>query len=160
MNFRKIGYNLGVIATIIVLIWIGIFKFTAGEAMAIKGFVSHSFLMSWMYNVFSIQMVSNLIGVFEIVTGILLIVSFWNSKIGKIAGYLSLVIFLTTLSFLFTTPGVWKISEGIPVTEFFVLKDLAFLAIALQVIGRNSDKAEPEIYKKQDSKKNYEKVLS
>lgn len=160
MNLRKTGYNLGVIATIIVLLWIGILKFTAGEAMAIKGFVSNSFLMSWMYKVFSLQMVSNLIGVFEIVTGILLIVSFRNSKIGKIAGYLSLVIFLTTLSFLFTTPGVWKISEGVPVTEFFVLKDLAFVAIALQVIGRNSDEAQVDISKKHEPNKYYEKVVS
>lgn len=118
MNYNKTGYNLGVITTIIVLVWIGIFKFTAVEAMAIKGFVSHSPLMNWMYSLFSVQMVSNLIGVFEIVTGVLLIVSFWNSSIGKIGGYLSLAIFLTTLSFLFTTPGVWKISEGVPVTDF------------------------------------------
>jgi uncharacterized membrane protein YkgB len=160
MNFKKTGYNLGVIATIIVLVWIGILKFTAGEAMAIKGFVSHSFLMSWMYKVFSDQKVSDLIGVFEIVTGILLIVSFRNSKIGKIAGYLSLVIFLTTLSFLFTTPGVWKISEGVPVTEFFVLKDLAFLAIALQIIGHSSDEAHVDITKKREPGKYYEKVTS
>ena len=159
MNYNKTGYNLGVIATIIVLVWIGILKFTAGEAMAIKGFVSNSFLMSWMYKVFSLQMVSNLIGVFEITTGILLIASFWNSKIGRVAGYLSLVIFLTTLSFLFTTPGVWKISEGVPVTEFFVLKDLAFLAIALQVIGRNSAETST-VLKKRESDKYYEKVFS
>lgn len=153
MNFKKAGYNLGVIATIIVLIWIGIFKFTAGEAMAIKGFVSHNFLMSWLYQFFSVQTVSDLIGVFEIITGMLLIVSFWNSTIGRIAGYLSLIIFLTTLSFLFTTPGVWKISEGVPVTEFFVLKDLAFLAIALQVIGRSRDKVQG-IYKNHEPVKN------
>lgn len=159
MNFKKTGYNLGVIATIIVLIWIGIFKFTAVEARAIKGLVSNSFLMSWMYKVFSLQMVSNLIGVFEIITGILLIASFRNSKIGKIGGYLSLVIFLTTLSFLFTTPGVWRISEGVPVTEFFILKDLAFVAIALQVIGHDSITA-LDIDKKHQPKKSYEKVVS
>lgn len=159
MNFKKTGYNLGVIATIIVLLWIGIYKFTPTEAMAIKGFVSHSFLMSWMYKVFSDQIVSDLIGVFEIVTGLLLILSFRNRKIGKIAGYLSLVIFLTTLSFLFTTPGVWKISDGVPVTEFFVLKDLAFVGIALQVIGLNSVAA-VDISKKREPNKYYEKMVS
>lgn len=160
MNFKKTGYNLGIIATTIVLVWIGILKFTPGEAKAIEGFVSHSFLMSWMYKVFSLQMVSDLIGVFEIVTGILLIASFWSSKIGKIAGYVSLIIFLTTLSFLFTTPGVWKISEGVPVTEFFVLKDVAFVAIALQVIGHNSSEIQADIFKKRESNKYYEKVAS
>lgn len=43
MNFKKTGYNLGVIAAIAVLLWIGIFKFTATEAMGIKHYVSNSF---------------------------------------------------------------------------------------------------------------------
>lgn len=137
MDLKKSGYTLGVISVVIVLFWIGLLKFTPSEAMAIKGYVSHSFLMSWLYSVTSVQGVSNLIGIFEILTGILLIGSFWNRRIGEIAGYLTLVIFLTTLSFLFTTPGIWKLLDGIIVTDFFVLKDLAFLAVALQVIGSN-----------------------
>ncbi len=138
MNFKKTGYNLGVIATIVVLIWIGIFKFTATEAMGIKHYVSNSFLMSWLYNVASDQTVSNLIGAFEIITALLLLGSFWNSKIGRIGGYAGMIIFLTTLSFLFTTPGVWKTVDGVPTTDFFVVKDLAFLAIMFLVVGEHS----------------------
>ena len=137
MDFKKTGYTLGVMATIIVLLWIGILKFTPSEAMAIKGYVSNSFLMSWLYSVTSVQGVSNIIGIFEIATAILLIASFWNKKLGLIGGYLTAIIFLTTLSFLLTTPGIWKVSEGVVVTDFFVLKDLAFLAISLQIIGTN-----------------------
>lgn len=135
VDLRKSGYTLGVISVIIVLFWIGLLKFTPAEAMAIKGYVSHSFFMNWLYRVTSVQGVSNIIGIYEIVTGILLIGSFWNRRVGEIAGYLTLIIFLTTLSFLATTPGIWKLSDGIIVTDFFVVKDLAFLAIALQVIG-------------------------
>lgn len=137
MKIENLGYTIGVIATVTVLLWIGIFKFTPGEAAAIKNYVSHSFLMNWMYSVFSTQQVSNIIGVFEIITGISLIASFWNQRIGLIAGILTLIIFITTLSFLITTPGIWRIIEGVPVTDFFVVKDLAFLAIALLVIGKN-----------------------
>lgn len=137
MDFKKTGYALGVMATIIVLLWIGILKFTPSEAMAIKGYVSNSFLMSWLYSVTSLQGVSNIIGIYEIITAILLIASFWNKKMGLIGGYLSAIIFLTTLSFLITTPGIWKVSEGVVVTDFFVLKDIAFLAVSLQIIGTN-----------------------
>lgn len=137
MDFKKTGYALGVMATIIVLLWIGILKFTPSEAMAIKGYVSNSFLMSWLYSLTSVQGVSNIIGIYEIITAILLIASFWNKKMGLIGGYLSAVIFLTTLSFLITTPGIWKVSEGVAVTDFFVLKDIAFLAVSLQIIGTN-----------------------
>lgn len=136
-NFTKAGYTLGVIATIIVLLWIGIFKFTPGEAMAIKGYVSNSFLMSWLYRITSVQGASNIIGTYEIETAVFLIISFWNKKAGLIGGYLTASIFMGTLSFLLTTLGICKFSGGILITDFFVLKDIAFLAIGLQVIGKS-----------------------
>ncbi|WP_419801967.1 DUF417 family protein [Mucilaginibacter sp.] len=138
MNFRKTGYNLGVIAAIIILLWIGLFKFTPTEAMGIKHYVGTSFLMSWMYKVASVHAVSNIIGTYEVVTGLLLLASFWNRKAGLLAGYLGAIIFLTTLSFLITAPGTWKLVDGFPTTDFFVLKDLGYLAIFLLVIGHHT----------------------
>jgi uncharacterized membrane protein YkgB len=138
MNHTKTGYTIGVASTALILLWIGIFKFTPTEAAAIMPLVQHSFLMSWMYKIGSTQQVSNFIGLFEIITGILLIASFWSKKLGLTGGYLTVIIFLTTLSFLATTPGIWKVVDGVLTTEFFVLKDLAFLAIGFMVIGKNS----------------------
>ena len=138
MNHTKIGYTIGVASAALILIWIGIFKFTPTEAAAIMPLVQHSFLMSWMYKIGSTQQVSDFIGLFEIITGLLLIASFWLKKAGGIGGYLTVIIFLTTLSFLLTTPGVWKVVDGVPVTEFFIVKDLAFLAVGFMVIGKNS----------------------
>lgn len=138
MNFAKIGYYVGTCAAIVILLWLGIFKFTPTEAMAIKPYVATSFLMSWMYDVASLQFVSNFIGVFEIITALLLIGSFWSRLSGLIAGYLGVVIFSTTLTFLISAPGIWTVVDGVPTTDFFVLKDLAFLAIFLIIIGRNA----------------------
>lgn len=138
MKITKAGYSLGVVATIIVLLWIGILKFTPSEAAGIKNYVEHSFLMSWMYSVGSVQQVSDFVGTFEIITAVLLIASFFNRKAGLIGGYLAVIIFITTLTFLLTTPGIWKKMDGVPITDFFVLKDMAFLAIALQIVGNNS----------------------
>ncbi len=140
MRITKIGYILGVSATALVLLWIGILKFTPGEADAIKGYVENSIVISWLYMIGSVQQVSNIIGVFEIVTGLLLLISFVSKRAGKIAGYMALFIFVTTTSFLVTTPAIWKISQGVLITDFFVLKDLAYLAVALQVIGYNTGK--------------------
>lgn len=140
MKLQKAGYNLGVIAMSLILLWIGIVKFTTEEALGIKPLVEHSFLMSWLYKIASVNAVSMIIGVFEIVTAIFLLISFKSNIAGRIGGYLSLIIFITTLSFLMTTPGIWKTMESVPVTDFFILKDLGFLAIALQVIGHHSDR--------------------
>ena len=139
MNLNQIAYKIGVSGTIIILIWVGLFKFTAVEAGAIKGLVENHFAMGWMYNVMSVQTVSNVIGVFEVVTAIGLILSFFNKKIGMYAGLASAIIFVTTLSFLVTTPGVFKMVEGFPVTDFFILKDIPYLAISVMVYAKSKE---------------------
>ncbi|MDA6071664.1 YkgB family protein [Flavobacterium sp. AC] len=133
MNLNEFAYKLGVLGTVIILIWVGLFKFTAVEAGAIKDLVENHFAMSWMYKVMSVQQVSNCIGIFEVVTGIGLLLSLFFKKIGFYAGCASAIIFVTTLSFLITTPGVFKSVEGFPVTDFFILKDIPYLAISLMV---------------------------
>ena len=70
--------------------------------------VKNHFLMGWMYTVLSTQAVSIIIGISEIIVSIGLIASLKWHKIGKYAGLGSVFIFLTTLSFLLTTPGVWR----------------------------------------------------
>jgi len=139
MNLNQIAYKIGVSGTIIILIWVGLFKFTAVEAEAIKGLVENHFAMGWMYKVMSVQTVSNIIGIFEVVTAIGLIFSFFNKKIGMYAGLASAIIFVTTLSFLVTTPGVFKMVEGFPVTDFFILKDIPYLAISVMVYAKSKE---------------------
>lgn len=139
MNLNQIAYRIGVFGTVIILIWVGLFKFTAVEAEAIKALVENHFAMGWMYKFMSVQQVSNLIGVFEVVTGIGLTLSFFNKKVAMCAGLASAFIFVTTLSFLFTTPGVFKQVENFPVTDFFILKDIPYLAISLMVYARSKE---------------------
>lgn len=139
MNLNQIAYGIGVLGTVIILIWVGLFKFTAVEAGAIKGLVENHFAMGWMYKLMSVQTVSNVIGVFEVVTGIGLMLSFFNKKIGMYAGLASAIIFVTTLSFLVTTPGVFKMVEGFPVADFFILKDIPYLAISLMVYAKSKE---------------------
>jgi len=134
---EKLGYFIGVTGTALVLIWIGLFKFTAAEAAAIKPLVENHFLMRWMYSAFPDQIVSNIIGILEIFVAIGLLLSYKSKTIGKYAGMGATLIFLVTLSFLFTTPDVWRKVDGFPVTDFFILKDLAFLGVALMVWGRS-----------------------
>ncbi|WP_354431464.1 MULTISPECIES: DUF417 family protein [unclassified Mucilaginibacter] len=140
MKTSNAGFNTGVVAITIALIWIGLLKFTAMEGMMIKHYIENSFLLSWMYKFLSVGAASMLIGTFEIITGFLILASFWFPQAGKIGGVMGIVIFFTTLSFLLTTPMTLKIAEGLPVTDFFLLKDLAFLAISVQVLERSQTK--------------------
>ncbi|MGS0724573.1 DUF417 family protein [Shewanella sp. 0m-11] len=133
------GYLVGLAGVVLTLLWIGVFKFTPTEAEAIRPLVESHPLMNWMFSILSVQGVSNLIGITEIIVAIGMVVGIWKPKIGFWSGLAAIVIFITTLSFLFTLPGVWKIVDGVPVTEFFILKDIVFLGIAWFSVERSRE---------------------
>lgn len=143
MNAKEtntLGYAISVIGVAILLVWIGIFKYTPTEATAIKPLVENHFLMNWLYTILSEQAVSILIGTVEIVVGFALIVSLKVNALAKYAGIASTIIFITTLSFLFTTPGAFKVVDGVLITEFFILKDIPSLGISLLVLAQGLKK--------------------
>lgn len=137
----RIGYYISLFGTAIILLWIGIFKFTPTEAQGIKNLVENHFLTFFVYDIVSVQTVSNAIGAIEIIIALLLLFSVKFASLRKYAAIGMIVTFLTTLSHLFTTPGIWKVVDGIPVTDFFILKDLMFLGFGLMILnGKNEYK--------------------
>jgi uncharacterized membrane protein YkgB len=132
-NSNAIGFTIAVIGTVITLLWIGIFKFTPTEAKDIQDVVKHSPLMSWLNSIFSVQGVSNFVGIFEIITAILLLLQLFWKRLSLMAGLFGSIIFLITISFLFTTPGMFTTVDGLIVANGFILKDIALLGICVQV---------------------------
>ncbi len=133
-QLSHVGYYLSLFGAALILLWIGIFKFTPTEAAAIKPLVENHFLTFFVYKIMSVQAVSNLIGAIEIIIALLLIFSAKFAVLKKYAGIGMIMTFLVTLSYLFTTPGMWKIVDGIPVTDFFILKDLMLLGFGFMLI--------------------------
>lgn len=137
---KKIGFYVSYLSIFLILFWIGIFKFTPTEAEAIRPLVENHPLMSWMYDLFSVKTVSGIIGTIEIITALLLLLGLkWRTS-RMVGGFFVIVTFLITISFLFTTPGVWNIVDGIPVTDFFVLKDLVMLGFGGIIITSGDEK--------------------
>ena len=125
-----------------ILLYYGAFKFHPVEAQAIRPLVAESPLMGWLYGVLSVQGVSNLIGLTEIAVALLLLARPWSARAGVIGGTGAAVIFVTTLSFLFTTPGVWERVPGWPLPVpgaggGFLVKDLFLLGAALWIAGES-----------------------
>jgi uncharacterized membrane protein YkgB len=110
----------------------GTFKFFRFEADAIQPLVSHSPLLGWLYALLSVRAASALIGVVEVGAAVALLLAPWRPKLGVLGGLLATGTFLTTLSFLASTPGLLAPgNEG----GGFILKDLVLLGAALQVAG-------------------------
>ena len=125
--------------TAAVLGWIGAMKFTAYEAGAIQGLVQSSPLVSWLYNVLSVQGASNLIGTIEIATAALLLLGAKFPKAALAGAAAAAITFLLTASFLLTAP-VWEPSlGGFPALSVvpgqFLLKDIILLAAATFLAG-------------------------
>ena len=138
-RLHLIGTHVTRYGLVIVLLWIGGMKFTAYEAEGIKPLVANSPLMGWVYNLVSVTAFSSLLGVVEIAIGVLIALRpVWPAG-SAIGSGLAVGMFLTTLSFLVTTPG-WEPSlGGFPAISAmpgqFVLKDIVLLGAALWTAG-------------------------
>jgi len=123
---------------VVILLWVGALKFAAYEAESIQGLVANSPLMSWMYSVMSVQGASILIGVIEIVLGLLIATRPFAPLLSAIGSFGVIIMSLITLTFIFTTPGVWQPGYGFPflsMTGAFLAKDLLMLGAAIWTAG-------------------------
>ncbi|HYO26490.1 MAG TPA: DUF417 family protein [Lacipirellulaceae bacterium] len=125
---------------VLALLWIGGMKFTAYEAEGISGVVSNSPLMSWAYSVVSVQGFSALLGITELAIALMIASRPFSARAAFIGSGLAVGMFLTTLSFLLTTPGVWEASAGgFPALSVvpgqFLAKDFVLFGASLRLFG-------------------------
>ena len=137
---EAVGRELARYGLVVVVGWIGLMKFTTYEAEGIRPFVAHSPLMSWVYGFMSVRGFSAVLGVVEVAIALLIAARPFAPRAAALGSALAVGMFLTTLSFLVTTPGVWEPSlGGFPalsaVPGQFLLKDLALLGLSLWTLG-------------------------
>jgi len=139
LTLESIGAGIIRYGLVIILLSVGALKFTAYEAEGIQGLVANSPLMSWMLSIMSVQGVSMLIGTVEIVLGLLIATRPFAPKVSAIGSIGAIIMFLITLSFLLTTPGVWQPGYGFPFPSpmpgQFLVKDIMLLGAAVWTAG-------------------------
>jgi uncharacterized membrane protein YkgB len=131
---RTLRYGLAV-----VIGWLGAMKFTGYEANGIQSLVAHSPFLSWMYHVWTVRQFAAGLGVVEIGIAVLIALRSWSPKATAIGSAAAVLMFLATLSFLFSTPG-WEPSlGGFPALSAavgqFLLKDVVLLGAAIFSLG-------------------------
>ena len=127
-RIRGVGLNLLRYGLVFLLVTIGIFKFFAFEAEGIRPLVSNSPFLAWLYEVLGIRGTAALIGVSEVIVGVLIATRRWAPRLSGCASLAASGMFLVTLSFLLTTPGA--LAPTSPVNQF-LLKDIVLLGAAL-----------------------------
>ena len=99
----------------LILVRIGALKFASYEAAAIEGLVANSPVLSWTNRLASVPTVAALIGVAEIALGCLIAVRPFAPRVSALGSIGAILVFLTTLSLLLTTPGGVATGPQVPV---------------------------------------------
>lgn len=139
LSLTRSGQLVGRYGLVIVLAWIGFGKYVKMES---RGLIEHSPLMSWIYHVFSITTVAYGLGTMEIVAALLIALRPRWPGVSALGSALAVLLFVGTLSFLFTTPGVVSTHVGgLPILSAlpgqFLLKDLVLIGVALWTLGES-----------------------
>ena len=133
-------------ALVVVIAWIGALKYTGYEAAAIQPLIAHSPIFSWLYSILSVRDFAAVLGSVELVAALLIAIRPLAPRISVIGSAMGTGLFLGTLSFLFTTPGVTAAS-GFPVLSAlpgqFLLKDLVLVTASLWTLGDSLGAARP-----------------
>ncbi|PKG81385.1 hypothetical protein CXF85_18100 [Colwellia sp. 75C3] len=118
---------ISIIPVLVVLLWIGGMKFTLLEAQGIEALVKSSPFMGWLYKLFSLQATSNIIGIYDLIAVVALILAMYYPKLIAPAVVMSGMVFVVTQSFLVTFTGSLSSETILSTTGHFLIKDLWFL---------------------------------
>jgi reactive chlorine resistance protein C len=135
------GGNIIRYGLVVVIVWIGALKFTASEATRIQPFIEHSPFMSWLNGVFSVRALSAVLGTIEISAAVLIALRPWLPLPSAVGSAVAALLFIGTLSFLFTTPGVTDAAAGgfpaLSSVGQFLIKDLVLLGASVWTLGES-----------------------
>ena len=138
---RNVPFLVTSVGMIVMLLWAGSFKMTAPGAEGIVPLVSNSPLIWWHFKLFGPYIGSDLIGLTEWLTAVLLITGYFKPRAGILGGLVATGMFFTTSTMLLTTPGAIISVPGIHGMRYmsnlglFLFKDVISLGASLYLIS-------------------------
>jgi len=135
-TLSQIGTAIARYGLVLILLLIGGLKFTHGEAMAIQPLIGHSPLLFWMYAFLDVDAGARIIGTTEIAVAVLIAVRGFMPIASALGSALGALTFLTTVTFLLSTPGVWDpVFRALSMTGAFLIKDIVLLGACVLTTG-------------------------
>ena len=142
----SIGALLVTYALALIFLWSGSLKFADYEAAGIAPLVMNSPLVGWWHQVFGIAGTSHMLGVYELLTGVLLATRPFVPRLASIGGAMATICFAITVTFLVTTPGVAQpgLDNPLALSPFpgqFLFKDIVLFAVSIWILFAARDEA-------------------
>jgi uncharacterized membrane protein YkgB len=117
----------------IVLAWIGVGH--NAHPASIQPLIAHSPVLSWLYGIFDIHTLGYALGSAEITAALLIALRPLWPRVSAVGSVFAVLIFCSTISFLFTTPGVLTSGPVLSMLGEFLIKDIVLLGVALWTLG-------------------------
>lgn len=138
---RDLDYHLLRASMVIIFAWFGYDKWFESEIRGLLPLISHGPFISWTIPVFGIRGTSYFLGMSEWIFGSLLLLGFWNKKLGVLGALGSCCTFLATLTIMPFAPGAWDPAAGgfpaMTIVSAFLLKDLVLLAVSVYLLKQD-----------------------
>jgi uncharacterized membrane protein YkgB len=145
-----IDYHLIRASMILIFLAFGYQKWFEYEAQVLIPYISNGPLIFWLYPVFGIRGASWFLGVSEWLFGALLLIGFWNKRLGILGAIGSIFTFVGTVSIIPFMPHGWDPAAGFPAMAGnvpFLMKDVVLLAASIYLLKQDllrvSASAEP-----------------
>jgi uncharacterized membrane protein YkgB len=141
---KDLDYHVVRASMVIIYFFFGYQKWFPYEAQTLIPFIKNGPLISWMYPVFGIQGASWFLGLSEWLFGALLLLGFWNKKLGILGAAGSCVTFIMTFTILPFMPDGWNAAAGgFPAMQgnvAFLMKDLVLFAVSFYLLKQDVER--------------------
>jgi uncharacterized membrane protein YkgB len=135
---KDLGYHLLRGAMVVIFAWFGYDKWFQSEITALAPLITHGPLIFWTIPVLGIHGTAILLGTAEWTFGSLLLLGFWNKKLGVLGAVGSIATFVSTVTILPFVPDGWDAGAGgfpaMGMNAAFLLKDLVLLAVSVYLL--------------------------
>jgi uncharacterized membrane protein YkgB len=136
-----LDYHLVRASMVFIYAFFGYSKWWPYEQQALVPLISHGPLISWMLPVFGIQGTGRLLGTSEWLFGTLLLLGFWNKKLGVLGALGACGSFVATTSIIPFLPNAWAPSAGgfpaMTDNVAFLMKDVVLFAAAFYLLKQD-----------------------
>jgi uncharacterized membrane protein YkgB len=138
-------YHLLRAAMVIIFFFFGYQKWFAYEVQRLSPFISNGPLIFWLYPVLGMRGAALFLGASEWTFGTLLLLGFWNKKLGVLGALGSTATFVGTVTIIPFMPDGWDAAAGgfpamtgnVP----FLMKDVVLLAVSIYLLKQDVQRA-------------------